>query len=88
MYSNFKQHLQSTIDGIREARVVKSEGVIDYRVAATAEIGKAIQRGMVAHPILDGIVRNVYKHNTGKTAAWTSASHIENPPKKKENPTP
>jgi hypothetical protein len=32
---------------------------------------------MTARRILDGIVRNVYKQNTGKTAAWTSASHIE-----------
>ncbi len=36
----------------------------------------------------DGIVRNVYKSNTGKTAAWTSATHIEKPPKKTETPTP
>jgi len=35
----------------------------------------------------DGIVRNVFKSSTGKTAAWTSASHIERDPKKTE-PTP
>lgn len=29
MYSNFKEHLQSTIDGIREAGLYKSERVID-----------------------------------------------------------
>lgn len=36
----------------------------------------------------DGIVRNVYKSNTGKTADWTSASYIEKTPKKSEPPTP
>ena len=37
---------------------------------------------------IDIVVRNVYKSNTGKTAAWTRASHIEKPPKKTETPTP
>jgi len=36
----------------------------------------------------DGTVRNVYISNPGKTAAWTSASHIEKTPKKSEPPTP
>ena len=57
-------------------------------VEATAEIGESVQRGMVARRILDGVVRNVYKNDTGKTAAWTSASHIEKPPKKTEEPNP
>jgi hypothetical protein len=43
---------------------------------------------MVARRILDGVVRNVYKNDHGKLAAWTSASHIEKPPKKSEPPTP
>lgn len=55
---------------------------------ATAEIGEYVQRGMVARRILDGIVRNVCKNDPGKLAAWTSASHIEKPPKKTEPPTP
>lgn len=55
---------------------------------ATAEIGESVQRGMVARRILDGVVRNVYKNDPGKLAAWTSASHIEKPAKKTETPTP
>ncbi len=51
---------------------------------STAEIGEGVQRGMVARRILDGIVRNVYRNDVGKLAAWTSPSHIEKPPKKKE----
>jgi hypothetical protein len=33
-------------------------------------------------------VGNVYKSDPGKLAAWTSASYVENAPKKKESPTP
>ncbi len=55
---------------------------------ATPIFADFIVYGMVARRILDGIVRNVYKHNTGKTAAWSSASHVEKAPKKKDSPTP
>lgn len=43
---------------------------------------------MVARRILDGIVRNVYRNDTGKLAAWISASHIEKAPKTQTPPTP
>lgn len=35
----------------------------------------------------DGIVRNVYKNDVGKIAAWSSASHIEKAPKKNDMST-
>ena len=53
---------------------------IDERVAATAEIGAAIRRGMIARRILEGVVKNKYRNNIGKLAAWLSASHIEKAP--------
>jgi hypothetical protein len=49
----------------------------DEQVAATAEIGEAIRRGMIARRILDGVVKQKYKNNVGKLRAWTSASHVE-----------
>ncbi len=64
MYSIFKEHLQSTINDIREAGLYKNEREIE------------------------GVVRNVYKNDVGKLAAWTSASLIEKDPKKKDTPTP
>lgn len=70
--------------GTREGMLVS----LELHGEATAEIGEAIQRGMVSRRVLDGVVRNVYKTDTGKTAAWTSASHIEKDPKKTEQPTP
>lgn len=54
------------------------------RVAATADTSAKIREGMIKVRILDGIVRNVYRNDVGKLAAWTSPSHIEKPPKKKE----
>lgn len=39
MYSNFKEHLQSTIDGIREAGLYKNERVIDSPQDARIEVG-------------------------------------------------
>ncbi|MBS1770034.1 MAG: hypothetical protein JSS77_10255 [Acidobacteria bacterium] len=41
---------------------------------------------MTSH--IDGIVRTAYRSDVGKLAAWTSASHVEKPPTKKEPPTP
>lgn len=87
MAATFVTDLTAACDAF-EATFGPQGSAIDSHVEATAEIGEAIRRGMVARRILDGIVRNVYKHNTGKTAAWTSASHVEKPPKKKEVPTP
>lgn len=50
---------------------------ISSQVAATADIGAAIRRGMIAVRILDGVVKAKYRNNVGKLAAWTSASHLE-----------
>lgn len=60
----------------------------DAHVAATAEIGTVVRRGMQAVRILDGVVKNKYRDNVGKLAAWTSASHIERAPQAATTPTP
>jgi hypothetical protein len=61
---------------------------MDAQVEATAELDEAVRCGMIARRILDGVVRLKYKNNSGKLAAWTSASHIEKAPeKKKDEPT-
>lgn len=87
MPATFLTDLTAAADAF-EASFGPQGSAIDDHVEATAEIGESIQRGMVARRILDGVARNVYRHDTGKTAAWTSASHIERPPKSKEPPTP
>lgn len=87
MPANFLTELAAAADAF-EATFGVQGSAIDSHVEATAEIGESVQRGMVARRILDGVVRNVYKNDPGKLAAWTSASHIEKPPKKTEPPTP
>ena len=61
---------------------------VDQRVAATAQIGESIRRGMIALRILDAVMQNLYAAFPGKLAAWQSASHVERPAKKKAPPTP
>lgn len=87
MAPTFLAELAAEADAF-EATFGVQASAIDDHVEATAEIGESVQRGMVARRILDGVVRNVFKNDPGKLAAWTSASHIEKPPKKTETPTP
>lgn len=61
---------------------------MDSQVAATADLGEIIRRGMQAVRTLNGVVRNKYRANTGKLAAWLSASHIERMPKPEPSETP
>lgn len=61
---------------------------VDNRVAATAKIGESIRREMIALRICDAVMKNHYAGNTGKLAAWLSASHVEHDPKKLAPPTP
>lgn len=78
--ADFLTDLQADIDAF-EATLGPTGAAIDAQVEATAEIGAAVRRGMVAVRILNGVVRNRYRGDVGKLAAWTSASHIEKAPK-------
>lgn len=77
----FRAELQTAIDEFEES-MNPTATAIDDQVAATAQIGDAIKRGMIARRILEGVVKNRYRNNVGKLAAWLSASHIEKAPKK------
>ncbi|MGI8788386.1 MAG: hypothetical protein ACR2HG_11575 [Pyrinomonadaceae bacterium] len=59
---------------------------MDSQVEATSNIGDATRRGMQAVKTLEGVVKNKYRSNTGKLAAWLSASHIERSPAKPPAP--
>ena len=52
MYSNFKEHLQSTIRDIREAGLYKSERVIDGPQDARIEVGGSTVLNMCANKYL------------------------------------
>jgi hypothetical protein len=52
------------------------------RVSATAALKDALERGMQLKRELDPIVRNKYRANAAKIAAWESASHVQRAPKR------
>lgn len=81
----FRNNLQAAIDTF-ENSLEPTGTAIDEQVAATANIGEAIRRGMVARRILEGVVKNKYRNSVGKLAAWLSASHIERDPKSNKTP--
>jgi hypothetical protein len=49
----------------------------ETQVTATAEIDEAVKKGAVAVRKLDVVVKNVFRQNPAKLAAWASASHVE-----------
>ena len=58
------------------------------QIESTADIGEQVRQGMVIRRKLNVVVRNRYKNDPGKLAAWESAYHIEHPKKKKKNENP
>ena len=82
MDKNFRAELQTAIDAFDNS-MNPTGTAIDEQVAATAQIGSAIRQGMIARRILEGVIKNKYRTNVGKLAAWFSASHIERAPKSK-----
>ncbi|HEY0323056.1 MAG TPA: hypothetical protein VGC66_19020 [Pyrinomonadaceae bacterium] len=57
------------------------------RVSATAALKDALERGMQLRRELDPIVRNKYRTNPAKIAAWESASRVERAPRRKATAT-
>lgn len=83
----FRAELQASIDAFSDV-LIPVGTALDEQTASTALIGDAIRRGMIARRILEGIVKNKYRNNVGKIAAWLSASHIDRSPRKPNPPTP
>lgn len=70
-----------------DATVTEQNEALDEQVEATAAIDTAIENGMKAVKRLEAIVTNAYRNKPAQLAAWTSASHVERPPKKSK-PSP
>ncbi len=47
------------------------------KVAATAALESALERGMIAVRKLDAIIKNKFRGDAAKLAAWATASHTE-----------
>lgn len=73
---DFLENLQSKIEDFEATLSTTSESR-GMQVASTAEIGAIVRRGMIALRRLNPIVRQKYKNNTGKLAAWTTAKHVK-----------
>jgi hypothetical protein len=80
--SDFIENLNADIAAFDAAISDQTEGLGD-RIAATAAIDDAIERGSVLVRKLDTIVRNKYANNSAVLAEWTSKSHTERAPRKK-----
>lgn len=74
--------LQTAIDQF-EANLAPPKMAKEAQVEATAKLGEAIRRGMIAWRILRGVMKVKYKNNPAKYQAWLSASNIEKDSPKK-----
>ena len=76
MPSHFRDNLNIAADNF-ENSFPATVTATDERVAATAELGASIRRGMIALRTVKAIMKVKYANNVGKLAAWLSATHIE-----------
>jgi hypothetical protein len=74
--ADFLESLNTEIEGFENAVNGQNTGK-DTRVAATASIDTALERGMSAAQRLDALVRNKFRNDPAVLAAWVSASHTE-----------
>lgn len=82
MPATFIEDLTAAIEEFEEASGSRNLNT-SRRVTATAALRDALERGMQVRRELDPIVRNKYRSNPSKLAAWESASRIERAPRKK-----
>lgn len=87
MPAYFLEDLDEDIADFEAALNAQSTGK-RQRVAATAAIDDLIERGMNIARRLDAIVRNTFRDNPAKLAAWLSARHIERSPRRKKDAAP
>ncbi len=68
-----------------EEAIDNQSGGIGGRVAASAAIDEAIERGTVITRKLGAIMKNKFGNNRATIAEWTSASHTERPPRRRRD---
>jgi len=87
--TNYLTSLQTAIADF-EASLEPPESAASAKVEATAQLGEAVRRGMIARRVLQSIMKLKYKNNPSRMRGWESASHIErdNKDDKAETPPP
>jgi hypothetical protein len=76
MEADFLTELQTAIDDF-EGSLGAPGTAIDAHVEATEDIGGEIRKGMICVRTVDALVKNTFRSDAGKRAAWESAKHIE-----------
>jgi hypothetical protein len=82
---DFLEQLAESV-GDFERSLTAAGTAVGEQVGTTAGIGEEVREGMIVRRQLDVIVRNQYKNNPGKLAAWQSAWHIGYPKRKNNQP--
>ncbi|HKB68469.1 MAG TPA: hypothetical protein VKC61_21595 [Pyrinomonadaceae bacterium] len=85
MPGNFIEDLDADILAL-EAAINDQSGGIGHRIAASASIDDAMERGAIIIRKLDAIIRNKYANDRAALAEWTSASHTERAPRHRHEP--
>ena len=76
MESKFLTDLETLIDNFEQS--LEPPGTaIDAHVEATTETGEEIRKAMIAVRTINAPVKNAFRSDAGKLAAWLSASHVE-----------
>lgn len=86
MPDDFLTDLQNDINAFEDA-ISKQDTAERDRIDAVAMIDDALPHILEAVSILKSIVPRIFRNDAGKLADWTSASHVEKPPKKSKPPT-
>ena len=71
-----------------EASFGQQDSAVGSRIAKNAEAGDKVAQMIALKATITHMVPNFAANNPGAIAAWTSAAHVEAPPKKKKPPTP
>ena len=80
--AHFLEDIEVDRTALEEA-IDNQSGGIGSRVAASAAIDEAIERGTVITRKLGAIMKNKYGNDRATIAEWTSASHTERPPRRR-----
>lgn len=90
MAASFLADLQAAIDKVEAAESHQSNALAN-KTSATANLRAALKQEEEIVRELRAIVRNTFRNDPGKLAAWESASRVEKAPKKAKKeaaPTP
>jgi hypothetical protein len=87
MPATFLDNLEELSNEVREALDDQMAGA-RVRVTSTMSIKEVLEKGFTALRRVDPIVRNIFRDQPAKLAAWESARHLERAPRRQRPSTP